>query len=73
MKNVRLTEKHGLHEGDRVKLMYRGSFREEELDEDGNRMVSGTIYQIYELFVVIASRCGVKHCYFWQDFLKWRI
>ncbi len=72
MKNARLEEKHGLHEGDRVRMQYRGCSLTEEMDDDGNRLISGTVYQIYELFVVIATRYGTRHSFLWADFLKWR-
>lgn len=71
-KNARLKEKHGLREGDRIQMRYRGSSLIEEVDDDGARLLSGTVYQIYELFVVIATRYGTRHSYLWSDFLKWR-
>lgn len=71
-KNRRLTERFGIHEGDRVRLMCRGDTRSEEADINSIHEIKGEVYQIYRDFVVIKTKFGTHPSFLWSDFLKWR-
>lgn len=73
MKNKKLTEKFGIHEGDRVRLTYHGDYRNETINDNGVHELCGTVYQIYQDFVVIMTRYGTHPSFPWSDFLKWRV
>ena len=73
MKNRRLVERFGIHEGDRARLMCCGDIRIEETDVNGIHEIRGTVYQIYQDFVVIMTRFGTHPSFPWSDFLRWRV
>ena len=73
MKNKKLTEKFGIHEGDRVRLMCRGDMRNEETDINGIHEIKGTVHQIYSDFVVIMTKFGTHPSFPLSDFLRWRV
>lgn len=73
MKNRRLVERFGIHEGDRVRLMCCGDIRIEETDVNGIHEIRGTVHQIYQDFVVIMTRFGTHPSFPWSDFLRWRV
>ena len=72
-KNRRLVERFGIREGDRVKLRIRCSVLAEDTDGEGCKEIKGTVYQIYQDFVVIMTRYGTHPSYFWSDLEKWRV
>ena len=71
-KNRRLVERFGIREDDRVKLRIRGSVLAEDTDGEGCKEIKGTVYQIYQDFVVIMTRYGTHPSFPWSDFLRWR-
>ena len=73
MKNKRLNEKFGIHEGDRVRLNVMRDMKGPAPDWEYIKEICGTVYQIYQDFVVIMTRYGTHPSYFWSDFEKWRV
>ena len=59
--------------GVRGKLRIRGSVLAEDTDGEGCKEIKGTVYQIYQDFVVIMTRVGTHPSFPWSDFLRWRV
>ena len=73
MKNRRLVERFGIHEGDCVRLSVKRDVQGSVPDGEYIKEICGTVYQIYQDFVVIMTRVGTHPSYFWSDFEKWRV
>jgi hypothetical protein len=73
MKNRRLVERFGIHEGDCVRLSVKRDVQGPVPDGEYIKEICGTVYQIYQDFVVIMTRVGTHPSYFWSDFEKWRV
>lgn len=70
-KNRRLVERFGIREGDRVRI----SVKRDVQGPDGEyiKEICGTVYQIYQDFVVIMTQYKTHPSFLRSDFLKWRV
>ena len=71
-KNRRLVERFGIHEGDCVRLSVKRDVQGPDPDGEYIKEICGTVYQIYQDFVVIMTRYGTHPSFPWSDFLRWR-
>lgn len=72
-KNRRLVGRFGVREGDRVRLHIKRDVQGPDSEGEYIKELRGTVHQVYQNFVVVATRYGTHPSFLWSDFLKWRV
>ena len=72
-KNRRLVERFGIREGDRVRLSVMRDMQGPDPDGEYIKEICGTVYQIYQDFVVIMTQYKTHPSFPRSDFLRWRV